>query len=586
MPEVGIFGYNTPQAERMTGPNRLWLELGAILLAGLSLRLWGLSFGLPGELSRPDETVLVHKALAMGTGDLNPHFFNYPTFHLYVLALFYGAYFVGGWAGGIFGGLEDFERLYFADSSSFHLIGRMASALLGTASIGLAYALGERLGGRSAGLWSALFVALAFLPVRESHFSTVDAPATFYMLASCLFCLRYLGQNRKRELVLASALMGLATSTKYSLGLFSPVVLMTGVLGKGGTRSRWSRLLAGAGIMAMAFVAGSPYALLDFPAFWADLSYERQHFAAGHAGMDLGRGWWHHLHFSLPYGMGWPLLVASLAGCLRWAWQRRKPELVLLAGLLFYCGVAGSGKGVFMRYALPLVPLLCVAAGTGLAAWVRPWPARWVLGILLVAPTAHASWQFDRLLARTDARVLAAVWIEENVPHGARIALHGGSDYGQPPLRPSRESLRERLEALQASGLPAKRLKRLLDLEGYTSGPSYELVELRAANPLGRRAIWTEYSAARLREAGIEWVVLHDHPHLEYSRPDSAFAAQVEREAELAWHCDPFTGKGEELVYDPLDAFYVPVSGFGGVERPGPKIRVYRLSGTVSERQG
>ena len=29
-------------------------------------------------------------------------------------------------------------------------------------------------------------------------------------------------------------------------------------------------------------------------------------------------------------------------------------------------------------------------------------------------------------------------------------------------------------------------------------------------------------------------------------------------------------------VYDLADAFFLPVAGFGGVERPGPNIRIYR----------
>jgi hypothetical protein len=40
---------------------------------------------------------------------------------------------------------------------------------------------------------------------------------------------------------------------------------------------------------------------------------------------------------------------------------------------------------------------------------------------------------------------------------------------------------------------------------------------------------------------------------------------------------DPFAPGTFRPVYDSIDAFFVPMAGFGGVERPGPKITIYRL---------
>ena len=62
------------------------LALAAIVLMGLALRLWGIDFGLSNLYCRPDETTLVHRALAIGAGDLNPHFFNYLSLQFYLLA--------------------------------------------------------------------------------------------------------------------------------------------------------------------------------------------------------------------------------------------------------------------------------------------------------------------------------------------------------------------------------------------------------------------------------------------------------------------------------------------------------------------
>src|SRR5262249_49500802 len=67
-------------------------ELGiliVILALALIIRLVGIQFGLP-YVYFTDEALLVNHAVAFGTGDLNPHFFGYPSLYMYVLFVIYG----------------------------------------------------------------------------------------------------------------------------------------------------------------------------------------------------------------------------------------------------------------------------------------------------------------------------------------------------------------------------------------------------------------------------------------------------------------------------------------------------------------
>ena len=66
--------------------------LTVILLLAAGLRLWALGFGLPSWF-HPDDYSFVFFPLQFFSGDLNPHFFTYPTFHYYLLSLLYGLYF-------------------------------------------------------------------------------------------------------------------------------------------------------------------------------------------------------------------------------------------------------------------------------------------------------------------------------------------------------------------------------------------------------------------------------------------------------------------------------------------------------------
>jgi len=74
--------------------NAKWLLIGVTLLA-ISLRIWGINFGLP-YLYHPDEPVGVRIAQRMfKTGDLNPHFYHWPSLTFYINALAYIPYYLG-----------------------------------------------------------------------------------------------------------------------------------------------------------------------------------------------------------------------------------------------------------------------------------------------------------------------------------------------------------------------------------------------------------------------------------------------------------------------------------------------------------
>ena len=151
-----------------------------------------------------------------------------------------------------------------------------------------------------------------------------------------------------------------------------------------------------------------------------------------------------------------------------------------------------------------------------------------------------------------------------------------GSDFGFPQVRRNRVWLRDQLEVARKAGQRGRRLTVMLEWEDYPPAPSFYVVELQAENPLHRRAVWTSYDADRLRANGIEWIVTHDHP-LVYSQVAPRLEAELAREAMLVQRFEPFNEDGQIPLFDPTDAYYAPVAGYGSAERPGPLIRIYRL---------
>jgi len=96
------------------------------------------------------------------------------------------------------------------------LIARALSAAAGIATVSVTYRVGVSLFDRTTGLVAALFLAIAALHVRESHFALTDVSATCLLMASFLRIVRYWRSGFRRDALLAAVLAGLAASTKYN----------------------------------------------------------------------------------------------------------------------------------------------------------------------------------------------------------------------------------------------------------------------------------------------------------------------------------------------------------------------------------
>jgi hypothetical protein len=77
---------------------------------------------------------------------------------------------------------------------------------------------------------------------------------------------------------------------------------------------------------------------------------------------------------------------------------------------------------------------------------------------------------------------------------------------------------------------------------------------------------------------GVAFVVGHDHPTFA-SRFDPAALAPFADHLRLVLDLDPFVAPRDGALFEEFDAYYVPLDGFGAVERTGPRIRIYAVTG-------
>jgi dolichyl-phosphate-mannose--protein O-mannosyl transferase len=190
---------------------------------GLAVRAWSVAYGLP-DLYHPDEPRIVERAVRFHQGDLNPRFFNWPSLYMYVMAGVYGLAF-GASPGGVAGA---FAR----NHAPFYIVGRLVTALFGTATLAMLYFTGRIAYGRAIGILAAGLLAVDLLHVRDSHWVTTDVPLTFLITLATFYALRYRRDGRFVDAGAAGLVAGLATSMKYPGALaFLPLVVAHAVRG-------------------------------------------------------------------------------------------------------------------------------------------------------------------------------------------------------------------------------------------------------------------------------------------------------------------------------------------------------------------
>ncbi len=133
----------------------------------------------PG-IDHGDESEVVNHAVRFGSGDLNPHRFQYGSLVQYLLFIIYGCYYVVGSLAGSYDSVHQFAVQFVRDPSMFYILARGLSACFGAATVWITYAIGKRVKGEGTGIVAALLLALSYQHVIHSHYATVDAAVTFF----------------------------------------------------------------------------------------------------------------------------------------------------------------------------------------------------------------------------------------------------------------------------------------------------------------------------------------------------------------------------------------------------------------------
>jgi hypothetical protein len=596
------------------------LALSAVLAVALSLRLWGITHGLPYSYNSDEDLHFVPVAVGFFSGDFNPHYFLNPPAYSYLLHVVLEL-----WLGSPGAAL----RAWTLHPGQVFLIGRVLSAVLGTGSVLFTYLAARRLLGAGAALAAAAVYGVAFLPVFYGHLALNDSPTLLGVSVALYAAAGVALRGSRGDYALAGVATGLAAATKYTGGIVIVSLIFAaladarrGVAGadaagndgagadgvgadgacadaaagrpRRAAAARAARRLAGSlALLVVGFVVGNPYSVLDFPGFIAGVSQQVSAAASADPlklGITPGGGIAYYL-WTFTWGFGLVPAVAALGGALLAIWRRR----LTLVGLLVPAPLAfilfmGLQARYFGRWLMPIFPIVALLAAHGAASAVRwlvrshrtpPVLAGALAAVLLVAQSVSADIHDDRVLSRPDTRTLTRRWMVAHIPAGSRVVVE--------PVVPSEWAYDLGVsEPYTASGA-RWRLYPTQISDVNNSGRLLPRGEHRYV-PIDQyeRTLRPALISAYERE-GYCWVVVGS---LQASRPfvqprlapeAIAYYRALARDATVAYHVSPYWAGAHPVAfsYDWTIDYYPDQ-----YRLPGPEMWVYRLHGGLCATRG
>ncbi|GLV53440.1 hypothetical protein KDH_02940 [Dictyobacter sp. S3.2.2.5] len=434
------------------------LMLGILACLGLLLRIYGLNWD-QGKLFHPDEPFIVSHALSVAwsasvaqffdplRSPLNPHFFAYGSFPIYLLSL-----------------LGHAIALFFPDFFTYtnlNLAGRCISAIMDSGTILITGLLAYRLciydryailSPRAVSTVATLLVAFSPLQVQQSHYCTVDVMLLFFVTLTLLGCVTLVETRTPLRVALLIGFgYGLALATKTSA---APLVVPVGIA----LLLRWWRVRRVTVLVALVmvilatcltFMLSMPYALLDWRIFLQQV-IDQGNMSTGKALMP------YTIQFedTIPYlyeiqniflwGLG-PMLALSAGGGLLWLiWRVVKRRvgcwLIMLSWVLIYGGMAGDLYVKYARYMLPLYSALIIIAAASLAALATTMrtsqrtstnqahvaiPAYALIGLVLLT-TIFQGLAMANIYSQPSTLIQASHWMFTHLTPGSTIIYEQG----------------------------------------------------------------------------------------------------------------------------------------------------------------
>ncbi len=410
-----------------------YVYLVVILIIAAFFRLYNINWDQNYHF-HPDERAIVlftlplHLPITLSEflsvdSPLNPHFFAYGSLPLYLLKIF----------GNIAAGISP----VFATYDGINLVGRVLSAFFDIATIITLFFIGKKLFNTKIGLLASFLYTVSVLPIQLSHFFAVDTLLTFLILQTLYQLMIFYEKPTFVKGLLVGISFGLALATKISA-----VVLTIPIIGSLAfdLRKFFNRFfIDGVTIIFIAiitFVIAEPYSVIDLKTFLLNNQQQSQMthnaFTFPYTLQYVTKiHYWYELKNIFFWGLGPIIALLSFLGIFYFTWQRKKTqELILTTFFWIYFAIVGSFAIGFMRYLLPIYPLLCLFGAVLFLRIVTIFPATYRLLFVICYLLFALIWplSFMHIYSVPQTKITASNWIHQNIPKQSTLAVEHWDD--------------------------------------------------------------------------------------------------------------------------------------------------------------
>ena len=397
----------------MSSKIRFWVYFFVFVLAVFT-RFWNLNWS-QGYPFHPDENNMVNSILQLTSNNLNPRFFAYGQFPLYL------AYFT--------------TPQHTFTSISFTL--RFWSAVFSCLSLVFFYLIGKKV--FASDFFSLIFVLLLiFTPglIQSAHFGTTESILIFVFSANIFLSLKFFDHPKFKFILFGSLISGIGLATKISaLILTLPFFLCFVFLFF--KKPKFLPLLSRSFILIfLTFLVGlclSPFNLIKYSDFITSIEYEIN-IANGSLPIFYTRQFINtapylfHFYRIFPYTNGIFIFSFGIIGLLFSLYrlinkQKFNPYFLItfFSGLIYFV-YHGQLFVKWTRFVAPIFfifPLMSVYFFSNLKSKV----SIYFCLLLSLLPGIY----FMKTYFNTDSRILASNWINQNIPQQSTILSESGN---------------------------------------------------------------------------------------------------------------------------------------------------------------
>ncbi|HSA83288.1 MAG TPA: glycosyltransferase family 39 protein [Patescibacteria group bacterium] len=444
------------------------LILFAILIIAATFRLYGLNWDQGFHL-HPDERAIIltvehlsfppnFEAFFNSNSPWNPHFFAYGSLP------FYTVYIVGQLLTPIDPNFSTYLLL--------HIPGRFLSVISDLLTIIIVFFIAKKLFNEKVGLLAAFFYGISVLPIQLSHFYAVDTPLTFFILTTLYLVLLFYEKPTIKKALLIGITFGMALATKVSAFVLVVAIGASLLHKPKHYRSHVSQFIKQFLTYSffiiittiLIFLFFSPYALIDFENFWLQTMQQqamtKDAFTFPYTLQYINKiPYLYELKNIFFFGLGPLLAISAFVGFFFFLSESIKElvekksaqKIILIIFFIIYFGIVGNFAIGFMRYMLPLYPLLCLFAAfitfRFLLFLKDKTKNQFILTTYyILLTTVFLIWplSFIQIYHHNNTRVDATNWIHQHIPYHSTLLVEHWDD--RLPLQASENYFIEDLE--------------------------------------------------------------------------------------------------------------------------------------------